>query len=215
MLVCAIAQTLSSPNYNIIQISNRTMKTQESPQSVAEIHRQMANAAIRVGKPDDAIAHYRKALLFNPDQKHKGAILYNLARLFKKHRENRTGARLYYMEFIKHQEELVKTKKSKRFKNGFFRDFYKAYSFCYPRVAEDMKQIINDENAFKLLVKDAYQKWNLLSPVHQTHIRLLRPDEYQQFKMMSESMKCSMLYIMSNTFTDQTIIIIHDFIYKF
>jgi len=158
----------------------------------------------------NAVSYFRKALEdldLEPFPSRKSVILWYLVescKLANRHIE----CSQWSHELIKYNLQEVWIEKQKE----FFENFCIAYETCYPEEAKKMTAIINDPNAFKFLLGDAYKNWNMLTRVHQKHIERSRPKEYKHFCAFSSLMK-SFLHNMNLEFTDITIDIIHSFLF--
>ena len=101
-----------------------------------------------------------------------------------------------------------------RDRDHYYRDFNKAFKITFLEKDEEIEAILENSNALKYVFEEAYVNWDDLTSTHQVYLKLTRPKEYQQLKVVSDTMKFALLNI-GLCFTDETISIIHEMLYKF
>jgi len=202
----------TSVSYIEKYISLQSESKPEGDMSLLCAYEHKGNVFEKLGLVDDAIASYEKALTYSQyDTAETLKILLNLGESYHIDKKEVDRAKGYYQQFV----DISITMKwvDSSLYAEFYDDFCYALTKCDKERALQIETIVTDANAFKHLRTNAYQNWSELTAVHKEHIKRTRPLEYDNLLFGHENTKVVLLCI-NEIFTDATVGIIHEFLYK-
>ena len=164
-------------------------------------HDQLTRAFHRVKSYDDSVASFLQTLKYNPSRIQKHCTYSSLARIHDKSLKDEVQAKKWYMRLVEYALEEIYISEH----TPFFTTFCEAYKKCFLEESRKMEDLLGNTDAFKFFLKDAYENWNSLTPVHQKHIEITRPEEHTQLKEFSSFAKSFMPDIIGLEFTSFTI----------